>query len=177
MPERDLAIQNPGKISGVTLGWASPAGDPKEPHPHQRPPGPRRRKPPQRGRHDPDTPTFTPSCLFKGRRGLSCPPRLAAGPAPPRHWLSLGQSGRPAGGHWLAARPGFPDAAARCGYKAPGEGGSGRSLNRGGLGQVGAVARSRCLRDAFCFSLPLCDTALRFAMVRNRVGRSGGGRR
>lgn len=118
-----------------------------------------------------------PPVSLSGGGASSAPPRLVAGPAPPLHWLSLGQSGRPARSHWLAARPGFPDAAARCGYKGPGEGGSGRSLNRGGSGQVGVVARALLVRDALCFSLRLCDTALRFAMVRNRGGRSRGGRR
>uniref|UniRef100_H0YZ85 Histone H2A n=2 Tax=Amniota TaxID=32524 RepID=H0YZ85_TAEGU len=101
------------------------------------------------------------------------PPR-AAGPAPARHWLSLGQSGRPVCRHWLAAWPGFPDAAARCGYKGPGEGGSGRSLNRGGSSQFGAVARARCVRDALCFSLPLRGTALRFAMAGGKAGKDSG---
>lgn len=164
--------------SGVTLGRASPAGDSTEPHPQHRPPSPWGERSLQAaGDITESTPTFIPTCLFKWGRGLSRSPRRAAGSAPPRHWLSLGQSGRPARGHWLAARPGFPDAAARCAYKGPGEGGSGRSLNRGGLGYVGAVARARYVRHALCFSSPLHGTALRFAMVRNRGDRSGGGRR
>ncbi|XP_056346642.1 histone H2A.Z [Oenanthe melanoleuca] len=116
----------------------------------------------------PTPPPPLPTCLFNGGRGLARCPRRAAGPAPPRHWLSLGQSGRPARGHWLAARPGFPDAAARCGYKGPGEGGSGRSLNRGGSRYVGAVAR------ALCFSLPLSDTAFRLAMAGGKAGKDSG---
>uniref|UniRef100_U3JUT4 Histone H2A n=1 Tax=Ficedula albicollis TaxID=59894 RepID=U3JUT4_FICAL len=151
-----------------------PPVTPRTPCPGQAAIASGRRKPPNRGRHARHHPHLHPTCPFKGGRGLALCPRRAAGPAPPRHWLSLGQSGRPARGHWLAARPGFPDAAARCGYKGPGEGGSGRSLNRGGSGYVGAVARVRCVRDALCFSLPLRDTAFRFAMAGGKAGKDSG---
>ncbi|XP_055652732.1 translation initiation factor IF-2 [Falco peregrinus] len=83
-----------------------------------------------------------------------------------------GERPAPARSHWLGARLGFPDAGTFGRYKALGEGGSGRSLNRGGSGQVGAVSRAPCVRDALF--LCLRGAALRFAMAGGKAGKDSG---
>ncbi|TFK16150.1 Histone H2A.Z [Platysternon megacephalum] len=68
---------------------------------------------------------------------------------------------------------GFPDASTFGGYKALAEGGSGRSLNRGGCGRGGVVGYARCVWDAR-FLLPPCGAATKLIMAGGKAGKDSG---
>ncbi|XP_025045766.2 histone H2A.Z [Pelodiscus sinensis] len=76
---------------------------------------------------------------------------------------------RPHSVDWLAAGAGFPDAGTFGGYKALAQGGSGRSLNRGGC-----WARAGVVGHALFRLLPVCGAATPLIMAGGKAGKDSG---
>ncbi|CAM2112789.1 unnamed protein product [Caretta caretta] len=77
-------------------------------------------------------------------------------------------------GDWLVVGSGFPDVGTLGGYKALAEGGSGRSLNRGGCRSGGVVGCARCVWDARSLLPHPVWTCNKAIMAGGKAGKDSG---